>query len=152
MTAAGLDVVSDGRCTLGLRTSGPQAVEGWHGVPRDALLQRIREIVEICRLAWRHGRLEHAGRTYPIPLLPEQGTGLVTVPDLDLSGRKDEAAPRSPTNWCVRSRSSGLMSCVAERIAACAEAGVTTLALQPLDDSRENRLRTVATMRELCNP
>ena len=40
---------------------------------------------------------------------------------------------------------------VAEHIAAFAEAGVTTLALQPLDDSRENRLRTVETMRKLAD-
>ena len=49
MTAAGLDFVSGGRFTLGLGASGPQVIEGWHGVPYDAPLQRTREIVEICR-------------------------------------------------------------------------------------------------------
>nr|MDP9460867.1 LLM class flavin-dependent oxidoreductase [Actinomycetota bacterium] len=76
MTAAGLDFVSDGRFTLGLGASGPQVIEGWHGVPYDAPLQRTREVVEICRTVWRRERLEHAGPKYTIPLPPDQGTGL----------------------------------------------------------------------------
>ena len=76
MTAAGLDFVSDGRFTLGLGASGPQVIEGWHGVPYDAPLQRTREIVEICRAVWRRERLEHSGPKYTVPLPPEQGTGL----------------------------------------------------------------------------
>ena len=62
MTAAGLDFVSGGRFTLGLGASGPQVIEGWHGVPYDAPLQRTREIVEICRQVWRRERLDHAGQ------------------------------------------------------------------------------------------
>ncbi|MGZ6859296.1 MAG: LLM class F420-dependent oxidoreductase [Blastococcus sp.] len=76
MTAAGLDFVSGGRFTLGLGASGPQVIEGWHGVPYDAPLQRTREIVEICRQVWRRERLEHAGKKYTIPLPADQGTGL----------------------------------------------------------------------------
>src|SRR6476619_8225080 len=76
MTAAGLDYVSDGRFTLGLGASGPQVIEGWHGVPYDAPLQRTREIVEICRQVWRRERLEHEGTKYTIPLPADQGTGL----------------------------------------------------------------------------
>src|SRR6266487_3264796 len=76
MTAAGLDFVSGGRFTLGIGASGPQVIEGWHGVPYDAPLQRTREIIEICRQVWRRERLEHAGRHYTIPLPPDQGTGL----------------------------------------------------------------------------
>jgi len=49
MTAAGLDTVSEGRFVLGLGASGPQVIEGWHGVPYDAPLGRTREVVEICR-------------------------------------------------------------------------------------------------------
>ncbi|SEO67198.1 LLM class F420-dependent oxidoreductase [Trujillonella endophytica] len=272
MTAAGLDFVSDGRFTLGLGASGPQVVEGWHGVPYDAPLQRTREIVEICRQVWRRERLEHAGPKYTVPLPPEQGTGLgkplklintpvrqrvpimlaalgpknvelaaeiaeawepiwfmperaadvwgealsagkakrdpslgelqvvvgvpvaigedvdalhdlvrphlalyvggmgakgknfyndlarrygfadaaETVQELYLSGRKDEAAAALPDELVRAVSLIGPEGYVAERIAAFAEAGVTTLALQPLDDSRENRLRTVETMRRLC--
>jgi F420-dependent oxidoreductase-like protein len=76
MTAAGLDFVSGGRFTLGLGASGPQVIEGWHGVPYDAPLQRTREVVEICRHVWRRERLVHEGPKYTIPLPAEQGTGL----------------------------------------------------------------------------
>jgi len=76
MTAAGLDYVSGGRFTLGIGASGPQVIEGWHGVPYDAPVGRTREIIEICRMVWRRERLEHAGKYYTIPLPPDQGTGL----------------------------------------------------------------------------
>ncbi len=76
MTAAGLDLVSGGRFTLGLGASGPQVIEGWHGVPYDAPLARTREIVEICRQVWRREKLEHAGPKYTVPLPADQGTGL----------------------------------------------------------------------------
>ena len=48
MTAAGVDAVSGGRCILGLGASGPQVIEGFHGVPYDRPLGRTREIIEIC--------------------------------------------------------------------------------------------------------
>lgn len=76
MTAVGLDYVSDGRFTLGLGTSGPQVIEGFHGVEFDAPLGRTREIVEICRRIWRRGPLHHDGRHYQLPLPPGRGTGL----------------------------------------------------------------------------
>ncbi len=76
MTAAGLDYVSGGRFTLGIGASGPQVIEGWHGVPYDAPVGRTREIIEICRSVWRRERLQYSGRYYTIPLPPDQGTGL----------------------------------------------------------------------------
>jgi F420-dependent oxidoreductase-like protein len=77
MTAAGLDALSDGRFQLGLGASGPQVIEGWHGVPYDAPLGRTREIVEICRQVWaREAPLVHQGRRYQLPLPSDQGTGL----------------------------------------------------------------------------
>ena len=77
MTAAGLDALSGGRFQLGLGASGPQVIEGWHGVPFDAPLGRTREIVEICRAVWaREAPVVHEGRYYELPLPPEQGTGL----------------------------------------------------------------------------
>ncbi|WP_214108196.1 LLM class F420-dependent oxidoreductase [Acrocarpospora catenulata] len=74
MTAAGLDYVSDGRFVLGLGASGPQVIEGFHGVPYTAPLERTREIIEICRKVWRRERLEYQGRHYTLPL--PGGTGL----------------------------------------------------------------------------
>jgi len=77
MTAAGIDAMSDGRCILGLGASGPQVIEGWHGVPYDAPLGRTREIIDICRLVWaRKERVSYQGRYYTLPLPPERGTGL----------------------------------------------------------------------------
>ena len=76
MTAAGVDYLSDGRCVLGIGASGPQVIEGWHGVPYDRPLGRTREIVDICRQVWRRERIEHDGPSYTIPLPADQGTGL----------------------------------------------------------------------------
>ena len=76
MTAAGLDYVSGGRFNLGIGASGPQVIEGWHGVPYDAPLGRSREIIEVCRKVWARERLEYDGRYYQIPLPAGQGTGL----------------------------------------------------------------------------
>ncbi|SHN80168.1 probable F420-dependent oxidoreductase, Rv3520c family [Geodermatophilus obscurus] len=273
MTAAGLDFVSDGRFTLGLGASGPQVIEGWHGVPYDAPLQRTREVVEICRQVWRRERLVHEGPKYTVPLPADQGTGLGkplklintpvrdripvmlaaigpknvelaaeiaeawepiffmperagsvwgdslaagkakrdpalgelqivvgvpiaigddvepvldlvrpqlalyiggmgargrnfyndlarrygyedearTIQDLYLDGRKDEAAAVVPEELVRAVSLVGPESHVAERVAAFREAGVTTLVLQPLDDSPEGRLRTVETMRKIAD-
>jgi F420-dependent oxidoreductase-like protein len=74
MTAAGLDYVSDGRFTLGIGASGPQVIEGSHGVPYTAPLGRTREVIEICRKVWKRERLEYKGKHYTMPL--EGGTGL----------------------------------------------------------------------------
>ncbi|MFI6388264.1 LLM class F420-dependent oxidoreductase [Nonomuraea sp. NPDC050547] len=76
MTAAGLDYVSDGRFTLGLGASGPQVIEGFHGVPYTAPLGRTREVIDICRQVWRREKLTYSGKHYTLPLPPEQGTGL----------------------------------------------------------------------------
>jgi F420-dependent oxidoreductase-like protein len=75
MSAAGLDALSNGRAILGLGASGPQVIEGFHGVPYDKPITRTREIIDICRKVWRRERLEHDG-LYPIPLPEGQGTGL----------------------------------------------------------------------------
>ncbi|MCV7401971.1 LLM class F420-dependent oxidoreductase [Mycobacterium fragae] len=76
MTAAGLDYVSDGRFQLGIGTSGPQVVEGFHGVPFDAPLGRTREVVDICRQVWRRERVNYTGKHYQLPLPADRGTGL----------------------------------------------------------------------------
>ena len=77
MTAAGLDALSDGRFQLGIGASGPQVVEGWHGVPYTAPLARTREIVEICRKVWARDRpVTHSGSHFSLPLPQAHGTGL----------------------------------------------------------------------------
>jgi F420-dependent oxidoreductase-like protein len=76
MTAVGLDQLSGGRFILGLGASGPQVIEGFHGVPYDAPLARTEEVIEICRSVWRRDRLVHQGARYQIPLADGAGTGL----------------------------------------------------------------------------
>jgi len=77
MTAAGIDALSDGRFHLGLGASGPQVIEGFHGVPYTNPLGRTREIIDICRTTWkREAPLTHQGKNYTLPLPAEQGTGL----------------------------------------------------------------------------
>lgn len=77
MTAAGIDALSEGRCMLGLGASGPQVIEGFHGVPYDAPITRLRETIEICREIWkREEKLDYQGKKYQVPLPKDQGTGL----------------------------------------------------------------------------
>ena len=77
MTAAGVDALSDGRFHLGLGASGPQVIEGFHGVQYTNPLGRTREVIEICRDVWRReAPLVHDGKNYTIPLPSDQGTGL----------------------------------------------------------------------------
>ena len=77
MTAAGLDELSGGRAVLGLGASGPQVIEGFHGVPYDAPIGRTREIIDICRKVWkREEPVVHDGKRYQLPLPEGQGTGL----------------------------------------------------------------------------
>jgi F420-dependent oxidoreductase-like protein len=77
MTAAGLDYVSGGRFTLGLGASGPQVIEGFHGVPYTAPVGRTREVVEICRQVWRREKVSYAGKHFQLPLDEAHGgTGL----------------------------------------------------------------------------
>ena len=76
MTAAGIDALSDGRCILGIGASGPQVIEGFHGVPYTQPITRTREIIEICRQVWARERVSYDGKAYALPLPPEQGTGL----------------------------------------------------------------------------
>jgi F420-dependent oxidoreductase-like protein len=75
MTAATLDLLSGGRFLLGLGLSGPQVVEGWHGVPYGKPLQRTREYIELVRLMLsREKPVEYHGQEYHVPI--EDGTGL----------------------------------------------------------------------------
>ena len=76
MTAATLDLISGGRFLLGLGTSGPQVVEGWHGQPWGKPLGKTREYVEIVRTALRRDVVEHEGEHYRIPYDGPGATGL----------------------------------------------------------------------------
>jgi len=73
MTAAGLDYISGGRAVLGIGASGPQVIEGFHGVKYDFPLGRAREHAEICRMVWRREKLDYQGKHYTLPLDKEHG-------------------------------------------------------------------------------
>lgn len=79
MTAAGLDYVSGGRFSLGLGASGPQVIEGFHGVRYDAPLARTRETAEICRRVWRREPLTFNGTHYTIPRASDYATPLKII-------------------------------------------------------------------------
>jgi F420-dependent oxidoreductase-like protein len=76
MTAATLDLMSGGRFLLGLGTSGPQVVEGWHGDAWGKPLGKTREYVEIVRAALRREVVEHDGEHYTIPYHGPGSSGL----------------------------------------------------------------------------
>ena len=75
-TAAGLDNVSGGRAVLGLGASGPQVIEGFHGLPYDRPLTRTREVIEVLRMGLRHEKLDYQGKTISLPLPEGEGLGL----------------------------------------------------------------------------
>ena len=76
MTAAGCDFITDGRFILGIGASGPQVIEGFHGVAYDKPMTRIREYIESCRMIWkREVPFEFHGQTVDAPL-SSGGTGL----------------------------------------------------------------------------
>jgi F420-dependent oxidoreductase-like protein len=90
MTAMTLDALSGGRFILGLGTSGPQVVEGWHGVPFDKPLTWLREYVEIVRAVFaREKPLEYSGTRYQIPYRGPGATGLGKPLKSILHGRKN---------------------------------------------------------------
>jgi F420-dependent oxidoreductase-like protein len=76
MTAMSLNAMSGGRLNLGLGVSGPQVIEGWHGVRFDRPLTRMRETVAIVRRAVRGERVEYKGQVYELPLPGGEGKAL----------------------------------------------------------------------------
>ncbi len=88
-TAATLDMLSGGRLILGLGVSGPQVMEGWHGVPFARPVTRTRETVEVLRqILQRHEKLEYAGQSIRLPM--PGGTGLGKPLKLMLHPRRSE--------------------------------------------------------------
>src|SRR5689334_16357265 len=91
MTAATLQAMSNNRFLLGLGSSGPQVIEGWHGVPYGKPLTRTKEYIEIVRKVFaREAPLQHRGEHYQIPYAGADASGLgkplksILHPDPDL--------------------------------------------------------------------
>ena len=76
MTVLSLASMSGDRFSLGLGTSGPQVIEGWHGVPFNPAVTRLRETVEIIRIATSGERLSYSGKVYQLPLPGGEGKPL----------------------------------------------------------------------------
>ena len=77
MTSMSLDQLSGGRFIVGLGASGPQVVEGWHGVPYGKPVTRTREYIQIMRkIMAREGPVEFDGEIYQLPLTGPGTTGL----------------------------------------------------------------------------
>ena len=90
MTAMTLDALSGGRMLLGLGTSGPQVVEGWHGLPWDKPLTWMREYLTIVkRILARKAPLEFEGKKYQIPFKGPGSKGLGKPLKSILHGRAD---------------------------------------------------------------
>ena len=75
-TAASLDRISGGRFVLGLGTSGHQVIAGWHGVPFERGIRRLRETMEIVRTVLRRERLVYEGEIFHL----HKGLKLITHP------------------------------------------------------------------------
>lgn len=75
-TAAGLDFVSGGRFILGLGASGPQVIEGFHGVAYDHPMPRVRDYINVCRMTLKREKIVYDGTAVTVPLPEGEGTGL----------------------------------------------------------------------------
>jgi F420-dependent oxidoreductase-like protein len=78
-SALSLEELSSGRFILGIGTSGPRVMEGWHGVRFRKPVQTTRETIEIIRTVSRGERLEHDGEIYPLPLPDSRGAALLPM-------------------------------------------------------------------------
>jgi F420-dependent oxidoreductase-like protein len=76
MTAQSLHALSGGRCLLGIGSSGPQVMEGWHGVTFDKPVRRTRETIEIIRAITAGERLDYHGQIYDLPLPGSEGRAI----------------------------------------------------------------------------
>lgn len=96
MSAMSLQQISGGRFRLGIGTSGPQVVEGWHGVPFDRPVTRTRETIDIIRTIGRGDRLQYAGQVYELPLPGGEGKALRSAaPPVDIPIYVASLGPRN---------------------------------------------------------
>src|SRR6266542_1932814 len=173
MTAMSLAAMSGGRFLLGLGVSGPQVIEGWHGIRFERPVQRLRETVEIVRRAVRGERLAYKGRVYELPLPCGEGKALRSAarpqPDIPvylatLSPRSLEMTGEIADGWLgnsfmpehahvfvdsLKTNLLGTEAMVRERLEAYRGAGITTLRVEPAGDTLDRRLATLGRLLEL---
>ena len=96
MTALSLSAISNGRFVLGLGASGPQVVEGLHGVAYKAPLSRLRETLEICRIAFKGEKLAYPGKYFELPRPNGEGKAIrLDFPPADIPIFLATLAPNS---------------------------------------------------------
>jgi F420-dependent oxidoreductase-like protein len=97
MTALTLAALSGHRFVLGLGVSGPQVVEGLHGVPFDRPLTRLRETIEVVQMAFRGETIRYRGQVYelPLPTAEAKALRLNLQPDADIPIYLGTLSPRS---------------------------------------------------------
>ena len=76
MTALSLASMTNDRFILGLGTSGPQVIEGWHGVNFDLPYTRLKETIEIIKLITSGERSYYEGKSIQLPLPNSEGVSL----------------------------------------------------------------------------
>lgn len=76
MSAMSVQNISGGRFVLGIGTSGPQVMEGWHGVEFSRPVRRTRETIEIIRMVTAGERLSYSGEVYKLPLPGSEGVAI----------------------------------------------------------------------------
>ncbi|MEZ5228595.1 MAG: LLM class flavin-dependent oxidoreductase [Acidimicrobiales bacterium] len=99
MNAMGVQAISNGRFLLGLGASGPQVIEGWHGVEFSKPVQRTRETIEIVRMIVAGERLAYDGQLYRLPLPDSAGVSIrsaASVPEIPIY-----IAPLGPANLAL---------------------------------------------------
>lgn len=85
MSAMSLQRLSGGRFVLGVGVSGPQVMEGWHGVAFDRPVRRTRETIEILRIVTSGQRLAYDGECYTLPLPDGDGRSIRSaLPPVDV--------------------------------------------------------------------
>jgi alkanesulfonate monooxygenase SsuD/methylene tetrahydromethanopterin reductase-like flavin-dependent oxidoreductase (luciferase family) len=175
MSATSLQLLSGGRFRLGVGVSGPQVMEGWHGVRFGPPLAATRETIEIVRKITHGDRAVHDGRVYQLPLPDGPGRALrsplgpVPVPiyvaalgprNLELTGELaegwignafvSEAAARVPAELGRATNLLGTPAMVTDRLRLYRDAGVDTLQAK-LDGDYASRLDTLAQLIDLVD-
>src|SRR3989442_310310 len=169
VTALSLASMSQGRFRLGLGVSGPQVIEGWHGIRFDRPVRRLRETIEIVRRATRGERLEYKGEVYQLPLPGGEGkalrVGATPRPDIPvylatLSPRSLEMTGEIADGWLgtsfmpdelvLKTNLLGTEAMVRERLALYRRAGITTIRVEPAGDTLDARLANLGRLLELA--
>src|SRR5437899_1889290 len=154
MTALSLASMSSGRFVLGMGVSGPQVIEGWHGLRFDRPLTRMREIGVAVRkpgLAFTLGAMGSRQHNFYNDAFKRAGyaDAATEVQRLWLDGKRDEAAARVPDEMARKANLLGTEAMVRERLHVYRASGLTTMRVDPAGATIDARLATLGRLMEL---